>query len=78
MIPMNIFFAMALYAAFFGVSLDVTISIMTAWLAPTGITGWGAVIITIAILNIWQSMWDITIPYLAVFPTKIIDNHAYW
>ncbi|HUX99697.1 MAG TPA: hypothetical protein VMV49_09100 [Candidatus Deferrimicrobium sp.] len=78
MIPMNIFFAMGIYAAFFGMSLQEVINVMTIWLAPIGLTGWGAVILTIAVMNIWQSLWDIAVPYLVVFPTKIAESYATW
>jgi len=78
MIPLNIFFAIPLYAALLGFPLQDSITFMTLWLAPTGITGWGAVIITICVLNIWQSLWDISIPYIVCFPTKIVENYAFW
>ena len=69
---------MALYATLLGYPLDTVILFMTAWLAPVGITGWGAVILTLAVMNLWQSMWDISLPYIIVFPTKIADNYAFW
>ncbi|MHA1426311.1 MAG: hypothetical protein ACTSQI_09975 [Candidatus Helarchaeota archaeon] len=77
-IPMNIFFAIGLYGAFFGMSFQQVVDYMTLWLAPIGLSGWGAIILTIAVLNIWQSMWDILVPYLVVYPTKIGENYATW
>ncbi|TFG05865.1 MAG: hypothetical protein EU536_00540 [Promethearchaeota archaeon] len=78
MLTLNLTFAMALYAAIFGIPLDTVIAIMTAWLAPTGITGWGAVILTLAVMNLWQSIWDVSLPYIIVYPTKIGENYAIW
>ena len=53
-IPMNVFFAIGLYATIFGIPVQVALDAMTAWLAPIGLSGWGAVILTIAVMNIWQ------------------------
>jgi riboflavin transporter FmnP len=43
-----------------------------------GVTGWTAIIIMAAIINTEQSIWDSLIPWLAVRPTKMLENYGTW
>jgi len=36
------------------------------------------IVIFVLILNSWQSAWDIVIPWLIVFPTKIYEKYCIW
>jgi riboflavin transporter FmnP len=44
------------------------------WLGFSNITGVGAILITIFMLNTIQSLFDVIVPYLLVFSTKIYDR----
>jgi riboflavin transporter FmnP len=43
-----------------------------------GITGWTAIIIIVAAINTEQSVWDASIPWLALRPTKVLENYGTW
>jgi riboflavin transporter FmnP len=43
-----------------------------------GITGWTAIIITAALINSEQSIWDVSIPWLALRPTKVLEDYGIW
>ena len=45
------------------------------WLGLPEITGWVAVIIGTIFLNTLQSLFDVIVPYLLVFSTKIYDRY---
>ncbi|MHA1474095.1 MAG: hypothetical protein ACTSPA_00035 [Promethearchaeota archaeon] len=49
-------------------------SVDLGWLGFSQITGVWAIIITVFVLNTIQSVFDIIIPYLLVFTTKIYDQ----
>jgi riboflavin transporter FmnP len=53
-------------------------SVNLNFIGLAGITGWTAVIIGSIIINIETSIWDLLIPYLLVFGTKIDEKYEIW
>ncbi|MHA1744637.1 MAG: hypothetical protein ACTSWW_01490, partial [Promethearchaeota archaeon] len=49
-----------------------------AWFGNENITGWNAIIIAVILLNTWQTIWDVAIPYILIFTTKIYDQFRIW
>lgn len=48
------------------------------WLGLSSMTGYGAIAITVLLLNAIQSIGDAVFPYLLVFSTKIHDQFKIW
>ena len=43
-----------------------------------GVTGWSAIIIGVIVINAETSLWDLLIPYLIVYGTKIDQKFEIW
>jgi riboflavin transporter FmnP len=49
-----------------------------AFIGLSGITGWTAIIFGVIIINAETSLWDLLIPYLVVYGTKIDQKFEIW
>lgn len=81
------------YAAAMGIAVLVRDSVMVLFnillfltiFAPSigsislgAITGWSAIIITVVLINTEQSIWDVSIPWIALRPTKVLEDYGIW
>jgi riboflavin transporter FmnP len=41
-------------------------------------TGWAAIIIIAGLINTEQSIWDVSIPWIALRPTKVLEDYGIW
>jgi riboflavin transporter FmnP len=57
------------------VMILLNIAVFLSFFGPTGLGVWVAVI---AIINPFQSIWDLAIPYLVVFRTKLDTKFEIW
>jgi hypothetical protein len=63
----------------FNIAIFLTIfAPSVSYISLDGITGWTAIIITAALINTEQSIWDASIPWLAVRPTGVLENYGIW
>jgi riboflavin transporter FmnP len=69
-----------------GFNLALFLTLWSDWLTGTSleflglpnISGWSALIIGAILINAWQSLLDLLIPYLIVFPTKLDEKFEIW
>jgi riboflavin transporter FmnP len=71
MIICNSLLFMTLYSPFL-------LSTNLGFIGLPGISGWTAVIITVILINAETSLWDLLVPYLLVFGTKLDEKFEIW
>jgi riboflavin transporter FmnP len=49
-----------------------------AYISLGPITGWVAIIITVVLINTEQSIWDTSIPWIALRPTEVLEDYGIW
>jgi riboflavin transporter FmnP len=69
-----------------GFNIVLFLTLWAGWLAGTSleflglphISGWSALIIGAILINAWQSLLDLLIPYVIVFVTKLNEKFEIW
>lgn len=54
------------------------VSYVTFNVGTVNLSMWNAVILVVILLNVEQSIWDCTIPYLAIYATKFYKRFMFW
>ena len=69
-----------------GFNVALFLTLWSDWLTGTSlkflglpnISGWSALIIGAILINAWQSLLDLLIPYLIIFPTTLNEKFEIW